>query len=102
MAKIIVSENATLDGVIEDPTGGEGLALGGWFDRISVLVADALFAFPSLLLAIVIVVAISGGSSGKWSGIFATAISITVVYVPQYFRVVRNATVAAPKNDRGP
>lgn len=68
---------------------------GGWMDRILVLVADSLFAFPSLLLALVIVVSISGGSSGKWSSIFATAVSITVVYIPQYFRVVRNATVAA-------
>ena len=68
---------------------------GGWFDRIAVLIADSLFAFPSLLLAIVVAVAISGGGSGKWSGIFATAVAITAVYVPQYFRVVRNATVAA-------
>jgi peptide/nickel transport system permease protein len=68
---------------------------GGWLDRVLVLIADAMFAFPSLLLAIVISVSISGGSSGKWSGIFATAIAITAVYVPQYFRVVRNATIAA-------
>jgi peptide/nickel transport system permease protein len=80
--------------VIGVPLGLLSGYFGGWFDRIAVLIADALFAFPSLLLAIVIVVAISGGS-GKWSGIFATAVSITVVYVPQYFRVVRNATVAA-------
>jgi ABC-type dipeptide/oligopeptide/nickel transport system permease subunit len=68
---------------------------GGWLDRVLVLVADSLFAFPALLLALVIVVSISGGSSGKWSSIVATAVSITVVYIPQYFRVVRNATVAA-------
>ena len=68
---------------------------GGWLDRELVLIIDSLFAFPTLLLAIVIVVSISGGSSGKWTGIFATAIAITVVYVPQYFRVVRNPTIAA-------
>ncbi|MDQ6850606.1 MAG: ABC transporter permease, partial [Actinomycetota bacterium] len=61
---------------------------------ILVLIADALFAFPSLLLAIVISVSISNGSSSKTSGILSAAIAITVVYVPQYFRVVRNATVA--------
>ena len=61
-----------------------------------VLVTDALFAFPSLLLAIVIsVVDLASGSSSKDGGILSAAISITVVYVPQYFRVVRNATVAA-------
>lgn len=81
--------------VVGVPVGLVSGYLGGRLDRVLVLVADSLFAFPSLLLAIVIVVSISGGTSGKWSGIFAAAISITVVYVPQYFRVVRNATVAA-------
>ena len=33
MGKIIVSENITLDGVIQDPTGEEGLQQGGWFGR---------------------------------------------------------------------
>lgn len=81
--------------VVGVPVGLISGFFGGWLDRVLVLVADSLFAFPPLLLAIVISVSISGGSSGKWTGIFATAISITVVYVPQYFRVVRNATVAA-------
>jgi dihydrofolate reductase len=31
MGKIIISENVTLDGVVEDPTGDEGSAHGGWF-----------------------------------------------------------------------
>jgi dihydrofolate reductase len=31
MGKIVMSTNATLDGVIQDPDGGEGFALGGWF-----------------------------------------------------------------------
>ena len=31
MGKIVISENVALDGVIEDPTGGEGLGVGGWF-----------------------------------------------------------------------
>ena len=81
--------------VIGVPLGLLSGYFGGWFDRICVLVADSLFAFPTLLLAIVVVVAISGGNSGKWSSIIATAVAITVVYLPQYFRVVRNATVAA-------
>jgi peptide/nickel transport system permease protein len=67
---------------------------GGWLDRILVLITDALFAFPSLLLAIIISIAVSGGSNSKLGGIVSTAVAITVVYVPQYFRVVRNATVA--------
>jgi dihydrofolate reductase len=31
MGKIVVSENVSVDGVIEDPTGVEGLRVGGWF-----------------------------------------------------------------------
>ena len=31
MGKIIISENVSLDGVIQDPTGEEGLGRGNWF-----------------------------------------------------------------------
>jgi dihydrofolate reductase len=31
MGKIIVSENVSLDGVVQDPTGDEGFRHGGWF-----------------------------------------------------------------------
>jgi peptide/nickel transport system permease protein len=66
---------------------------GGWVDRVLVVICDAIYAFPSLLLAIVMAIVISGGQSKMWSGIFAAAISITVIYVPQYFRVVRAEVV---------
>lgn len=62
---------------------------GGWLDRVLVVVADAVFAFPSLLLAIAMSIVISGGRSGLFSGILATSASITAVYIPQYFRVIR-------------
>jgi peptide/nickel transport system permease protein len=67
--------------------------IGGWLDRILVVVADAIYAFPSLLLAIVVSIVVSGGNSSYFGGITAAAISITVVYVPQYFRVVRAEAV---------
>jgi dihydrofolate reductase len=34
MGKIVVSQNVTLDGVVEDPAGVEGFRLGGWVGRI--------------------------------------------------------------------
>jgi dihydrofolate reductase len=34
MGKIIVSENVTLDGVVQDPAGVEGFRHGGWVGRI--------------------------------------------------------------------
>ncbi len=67
--------------------------LGGWLDRVLVVILDAIYAFPSLLLAIVVAIAISGGQSSLWGGIMAAAISITVVYIPQYFRVIRSEAV---------
>jgi peptide/nickel transport system permease protein len=66
---------------------------GGWVDRVLVVICDAIYAFPSLLLAIVMAIVISGGQSSLWGGILAAAISITVIYVPQYFRVVRAEVV---------
>jgi dihydrofolate reductase len=35
MGRIVVSPNVTIDGVVQDPTGNEGFALGGWFERMS-------------------------------------------------------------------
>lgn len=67
--------------------------LGGWLDRVLVVIADAVYAFPTLLLAIVASIAISGGQSLFWGGIVAAAISITVVFIPQYFRLIRAETV---------
>ncbi|MFE3059179.1 dihydrofolate reductase family protein [Nocardia sp. NPDC059239] len=33
MGKIVISTNATLDGVVQDPDGQEGFELGGWFHQ---------------------------------------------------------------------
>jgi dihydrofolate reductase len=34
LGKLVVSENVTLDGVVEDPAGAEGFERGGWVGRI--------------------------------------------------------------------
>jgi peptide/nickel transport system permease protein len=66
--------------------------VGGWLDRSLVFVMDALYAFPSLLLAIVFAFLLTDALGG---GVVAAALSITVIYIPQYFRVVRNTAVSA-------
>jgi len=66
---------------------------GGWLDRVLVVICDAIYAMPSLLLAIVASIAISGGESSLVGGVLAAAISITVIFIPQYFRVVRAEVV---------
>ena len=35
MGKIIVSENVSLDGVVQDPAGDEGFSRGGWVGLIA-------------------------------------------------------------------
>jgi dihydrofolate reductase len=58
MGKIIVSENVSLDGVVQDPAGAEGFARGGWVGRVGdrgregaakVLLDEALGAEAQLL-----------------------------------------------------
>jgi peptide/nickel transport system permease protein len=66
---------------------------GGWLDRVLVVVADAIYAFPTLLVAIVMSIAINKGQSGFWGGILACGFAITAVFVPQYFRVIRAETI---------
>ena len=35
MEKIVVSENVTLDGVVQDPSGDEGFRRGGWVGKVT-------------------------------------------------------------------
>jgi peptide/nickel transport system permease protein len=65
--------------------------VGGALDRVLVLINDALFAFPYLLLAIVIAFLLSDKLG---QGIVTAAVAITVVYIPQYFRVIRNHVIS--------
>lgn len=66
--------------------------VGRWVDRLLVFLMDALYAFPSLLLALVFAFLFRDKLGG---GVVAAAASLTVIYIPQYFRVVRNTTVSA-------
>ena len=73
---------ATLIGV---PLGMLSGYLGGGLDRLLVLVMDTLYTLPVLLLSVVLAFLL-----GK--GLPNAAAALCVVYVPQYFRVVRNQT----------
>ena len=66
--------------------------VGGWFDRVLVFVADAIYSLPTLLLAIVFAFLLRDAIG---SGVVAAGLAITAVYIPQYFRVVRNTTISA-------
>jgi len=87
----VVLLSTTFALVVGVPLGLVSGYSGRRLDRILVLVMDALYAFPSLLLAIVAAFALRRSVG---SGVPAAALSISVIYVPQYFRVVRNHTLA--------
>jgi dihydrofolate reductase len=45
MGTVVISENVSLDGVVQDPTGEEGFQRGGWFNRIGDRDREAWAAF---------------------------------------------------------
>jgi peptide/nickel transport system permease protein len=89
---IVVALSVALAVIVGVPLGLMSGFVGGWTDRTLVLLMDALYAFPSLLLAIVFAFLLQGPLGG---GILAAALALTAIYIPQYFRVVRSTTVSA-------
>ena len=67
------------------PLGMVSGYLGGWVDRTLVLLMDTLYTLPVLLLSVVLAFLLGRGLPNA-------AAALCVVYVPQYFRVVRNQT----------
>jgi ABC-type dipeptide/oligopeptide/nickel transport system permease subunit len=59
---------------------------GGWIDNVLMRITDILFAFPSLLLAIVIVAVIG-------QGLDKAMIAIGIEYAPQMARVMRGSVL---------
>lgn len=88
----VVAIAVLLSLVIGVPLGVVSGFLGGTLDKVLVLLMDALYAFPSLLLAIVFSFLLTDVFGG---GVLAAGVALTVIYVPQYYRVVRNTTVSA-------
>ena len=59
--------------------------LGGLLDRVLVVLMDTLYTIPVLLLSVVMAFILG-------RGILNASIALCVVYIPQYFRLVRNQT----------
>ncbi len=60
---------------------------GGVPDRVVGLLMDSVYAFPGLVLAIAI-------ASTLGRGVVNMALSIAVVYIPSYFRVIRSQVLS--------
>lgn len=69
--------------IIGVPIGLLSSYAGGVLDKTSSLIMDSIYAFPGLVLAIAI-----AATLGR--GVVNMALSIAVVYVPSYFRVIRS------------
>ena len=59
---------------------------GGWIDSLIMRIVDIMFAFPALLLAIVIVAVIG-------TGLEKAMVAIGIVYTPQMARIIRSSVL---------
>lgn len=73
--------------VVGVPLGMLSGYLGGRMDRVLLFLMDAIYTLPGLLLSITLAFVV-----GK--GVLNAAIALSISYVPQYYRVVRNHTVS--------
>ncbi|MEB3212028.1 MAG: ABC transporter permease, partial [Leptolyngbyaceae bacterium] len=69
------------------PLGMVSGYLGGRLDRVLVFLMDTIYTLPGLVLSITLAFVVG-------RGVLNAAIALAIVYVPQYFRVLRNHTVS--------
>ena len=69
------------------PIGLAASYTGGVIGRVVTLIMDSVYAFPSLVFSLLIVLVFG-------ANVFNYALAIAVVYIPSYYRVVRSQTLA--------
>ena len=69
------------------PLGMVSGYLGGRLDRILLFLMDTIYTLPGLLLSVTLAFVVG-------RGIWNAAIALSIAYIPQYYRVVRNHTVS--------
>ncbi len=87
IALIVGLSSALVAVVFGVPLGLISGFVGGPLDRVLTLLMDSLYSFPGLILAIAIAAVLG-------AGIGNIIISIAVLYVPTYFRIVRGQTLS--------
>ncbi|NIS61436.1 MAG: ABC transporter permease subunit [Proteobacteria bacterium] len=60
---------------------------GGIFDRVLSLIMDSVYSFPGLILAIAFAAMLG-------PGVINITLSVAVIYIPTYFRLVRGQTLS--------
>ncbi|NJP09020.1 MAG: ABC transporter permease [Leptolyngbyaceae cyanobacterium RU_5_1] len=69
------------------PLGMVSGYLGGRLDRVLVFLMDAVYTLPTLLIAVTLAFVLG-------RGVLNAAIALSIAYIPQYYRLVRNQTVS--------
>ena len=77
----------TLSLIIGVPLGMVSGYLGGKIDKILIFFMDTIYTLPGLLLSVTLAFVV-----GK--GVINAAIALSIAYVPQYYRIVRNHTTS--------
>jgi len=86
IALIVGLSSALVSFIFGVPLGLLSGFIGGPLDRVLTLLMDSLYSFPGLILAITIAAVLG-------PGIMNIIVSIAVLYVPTYFRIVRGQTL---------
>ncbi len=77
----------TISLIIGVPLGLVSGYLGGKVDKILLFLMDTIYTLPGLLLSVTLAFVV-----GK--GVFNAAIALSIAYIPQYYRLVRNHTTS--------
>lgn len=91
IALAVVALSTLLAMAIGVPLGLISGYRGGRLDRVLVTVMDAVYVIPGLLLALIVAFSLKRYFE---PGLPSAAAAVGVVYVPQYYRVIRNHTLS--------
>lgn len=77
----------TISLILGVPLGLVSGYLGGKIDKILIFFMDTIYTLPGLLLSVTLAFVVG-------QGVLNAAIALSIAYVPQYYRIVRNHTTS--------
>ncbi|MFM2313535.1 MAG: hypothetical protein RLZZ04_2811 [Cyanobacteriota bacterium] len=77
----------TMSLIIGVPLGLVSGYLGGKIDKILIFFMDTIYTLPGLLLSVTLAFVVG-------QGVINAAIALSIAYIPQYYRIVRNHTTS--------
>jgi peptide/nickel transport system permease protein len=83
----VVVLTTTISLILGVPLGAISGYLGGRIDKVLIFFMDTIYTLPGLLLSVTLAFVV-----GK--GVLNAALALSIAYVPQYYRIVRNHTTS--------